>query len=373
MPALISNRLGQWFGRRATSGVARRFGIVALGGLLPCLPLACNAPGYTTGNKPPNPNQRPGANVDPNVQVYTDGPVGWASVNDLGQDGTTGGGDATPVTVMTLADFTTAVSGTTPGVIQLAAPIMGSVKVGSNKTILGVPGIALTGHLGIDGQSNVIVRDFTVIGYNCVDNADCQSGADAVTIDRGSHHIWIDHCDISDGSDGDLDVASAADYVTISWTKFWYSGFRPGDHQFANLIGSSDQSTGDKGHLRVTWHHDWWAQGVGERMPRARYGEIHLFNNLYTSVPSAYCVGLGVNANFLIEDVVFDGVSKAFNTNDFSNAQSVLVSFAVLFEDGTYPAGDVGTAVFTPPYDYTLEPAENVKMTVMANVGPSMH
>jgi len=318
----------------------------------------------------PNPNQRPDTTVSSDVQVYTDAPIGWASVNDLGQDGTNGGADADPVTVTTLADFTAVVTGTTPGVVVLGASITGSVKVGSNKTIKGMPGVALTGHLGIDNSVNVIVRDFTVVGYNCTDNPDCQSGADAVTIDRGSHHIWVDHCDISDGSDGDLDVASQADYVTISWTKFWYSGFRAGDHQFANLIGSSDQATSDAGHLRVTFHHVWWDVGVGERMPRARYGQVHLFNNLYTAVPSSYCIGVGINVSILMEDLVFDGVTKTMNTSDFSSPQSVALSFANLYEDGTYPSADVGANVFTPPYQYTVQPASDVKMTVMMNVGP---
>jgi pectate lyase len=318
----------------------------------------------------PNMNQRPGANVDSNVQVTTTSPIGWASVNDLGQDGTTGGGDAAPVMVSTLADLQAAVAGDTPAVIQLAASFTGSVKgIGSNKTIQATPGIVLTGHLGLSGSINVILQNLTVVGYNCNDNADCQSGADAVTIDRGSHHIWVDHCDISDGSDGNLDVVGASDYVTISWTKFWYSGERPGGHQFSDLIGSADQDTGDAGHLRVTWHHDWWGQRVVERMPRARYGLVHLFNNLYTAANDDYCIGLGVNANILVEDVVFDGVRATFDTTSFSNAASVLASFADEYVS-SFPAPDRGTGVFTPPYDYTLQPADEVEATVMQNAGP---
>jgi pectate lyase len=181
--------------------------------------------------------------------------------------------------------------------------------------------------------------------------------------------VWVDHCSISDGSDGNLDVASGADYVTISWTKFWYSGRRPGGHQFSNLIGSSDNQTSDMGHLRVTFHHDWWADGVGERMPRVRFGQVHLFNNLYTSAQNSYCVGLGVNANILIEDTVFDGVRTTIETSGFSNAASVVASFANLYV-AAYPSPDVGTGVFSPPYPYTVQPAEMVLTTVMENAGP---
>jgi pectate lyase len=331
---------------------------------------ACGAPGYSGGFKP-NDNQREGApSVTADVEIYAAAPMGWASVDALDQNGTTGGGDTVPVTVTSLEDFTLAVAGTAPGVVVLGVSVTGKVKVGSNKTVRGIPGVVFSGHLGLDGSVNVIVRDLKIVGNNCNDDPDCQSGDDAMTIDSRAHHVWIDHCDISDGSDGNLDVSSGSDYITISWTKFWYSGFRPGGHQFSNLIGSSDNTVSDLGHLRVTFHHDWWADGVGERMPRARFGQIHLFNNLYTSVPSSYCVGLGVNANILIEDTVFSRPPRPVNTSSFSNAESVMAGFANLYEQGSYAVPDVGAPVFSPPYVYTLQPAAVVEATVMENVGP---
>jgi pectate lyase len=333
--------------------------------------IACSAPGYVDGFTP-NPNQRDGVVVSSDVQLYTDAPIGWASVADLGLDGTTGGGAAAPVMVATLMDLTTAVAGTAPAVVQLGASITGSVKIGSNKTVLGAPGVVFTGHIGVSGSSNVIVRDLTIVGNNCNDNADCQSGADAVTIDHEAHHVWFDHCDVSDGSDGNLDTASAADYVTISWTKFWYSGNRPGGHQFSNLIGSSDSATGDAGHLRVTWHHDWWADHVGERMPRVRYGQVHLFNNLYTAAGNNTCVGLGVGANLLMEDEVFDGVARTIDLTH-ADASSVAVSFANVYTGGTRASAERDGAVFTPPYPYTLQSADDVEATVRAGAGPQPH
>jgi pectate lyase len=311
-----------------------------------------------------------GPAVDRSVDVYTSAPIGWASVNDLGQDGTTGGGDESPSMAGTLDELTAAAMGTNPAVIQLTASMEGSVRIGSNKTIQGMPGVVFTGHFGFSHSANVILRNLTIVGNDCTDvvpPATCQegAGADAVTIST-SHHIWVDHCDISDGSDGNLDIVSASDYVTVSWTKFWYRG-RPGDHQFSNLIGSSDGDTGDAGHLRVTFHHDWWGDQVVERMPRARFGQIHLFNNLYTAAGSLYCVGVGVNANMLLENNAFIGVRVPVDVTRFVNAASVAVSYGNLF-DGL--VADHGTAVFTPPYPYTIEPATDVQNTVSQNAGP---
>ena len=84
--------------------------------------------------------------------------------------------------------------------------------------------------------------------------------------------------------------------MTVSWTKFRYSASRvsryTGEvHHFSNLVGGSDSKTSGAGHLRVTWHHDWWADHVVERQPRVRFGDVHVFNSLYTSTGDNYCIG----------------------------------------------------------------------------------
>lgn len=98
---------------------------------------------------------------------------------------------------------------------------------------------------------NVIMRNLKIVGYNCSDSpSDCSAGNDAVHVDAQAAHLWFDHLDISDGSDGNLDVTHGSDFITISWTKFHYSGRRPGGHQFCNLIGHVDTNgTEDTGHL----------------------------------------------------------------------------------------------------------------------------
>jgi pectate lyase len=204
---------------------------------------------------------------------------------------------------------------------------------------------------------------------SAVAEMNCSGGADAVTLGSASHHVWFDHCDISDGSDGNLDVVSASDYVTISWTKFWYRGRTEG-HQFSNLIGSDDSDTRDAGHLTVTFHHDWWADKVQERMPRARYGRVHVFNSLYTASGNSYCIGAGVNVNILAESNVFSGVKDPIDTTDFANQATVAMSYANLYQLGSLPSPELGMGAFVPPYPYTLQPASDVEVTIRNNVGP---
>jgi pectate lyase len=316
----------------------------------------------------PVPGGHRAANVQPSLP--TPGPVGWASVDALGQNGTTGGGALPPVVVSSLEELVSAVAGTNPAVIRLARSISGAVAIGSHKTIEGAPGVVFQGHLELAGSVNVIVRGLTVRGYNCVDRSPCKRGADAVSVTAAAHHIWFDHCDISDGSDGNLDITHRSDYVTVSWTKFWYSSRRAAGHQYSNLISSSDAAIEDAGYLRVTFHHNWWAENVMERMPRVRFGRIHVFNNLYTCAGNQYCIGLGIDSHILAENNAFLGVQNPINSFEFSNDQSVLISRGNLFQDTVGTTEGKGSAVFVPPYPYRLAAADTVQAAVTSGAGP---
>jgi len=293
--------------------------------------------------------------------------VGFATQNGS----TTGGGTATPMVVTTASALSSALSNASVSVIELNGSVSGSFNIPSNKTLQGACGARATinGHVGIGARSNVIVRNLVIVGLNCTDNSDCQQGEDSLEIGQSSR-VWVDHCDISDGSDGNLDIVNASDYVTVSYTKFWYRGRSQG-HQFSNLVGNSDNSPSDAGHLRVTWHHDWWADKVIERQPRVRYGQNHLFNNLWTSTGNNYCVGVGANSNILVENSVFIGVSDPIESSSYSNGSSVVHQQGNLYTSTSGMTGDLrGTSVFAPPYTYSMDAASAVEANVRANAGP---
>jgi len=287
--------------------------------------------------------------------------VGWASTSG----GTAGGGNASPVTVSSLSQLNSAARGSSPAVIRVSGKIAGTVQVGSNKTILGLCGAQIDGSLDLTGSSNVIVRNLTVVGFNCSDNGSCSGGADAIHVESSARHLWFDHLDVSDGSDGNLDVTHGSDLITISWTKFHYSGRRGGGHQFCNLIGHDDANGGeDSGHLNVTFDHVWWADNVDQRMPRVRYGKVHVFNSLYTASGDSACVEVGVSCNIRLENSVFSGVSNAIDSSH-ANGASIIQSI------GNQGANrNIGGAAFAPPYPYTLDPTTSVSAEVMAGAGP---
>jgi pectate lyase len=299
--------------------------------------------------------------------------VGWASVNERGQNGTTGGGTAAPVVVTSTSALNAAAAGTAPAVIHVSGSLSGTFTIGSNKTVVGVCGAVLRGHVHISGSVNVIVRNLKVVGNNCSDSPDdCSAGADAMSITNNAHHIWVDHLDVSDGSDGNLDVNAGSDLVTISWTKFSYSTRRsdplqgPSGHRFSNLIGSGDNVTTDVGRLRVTFHHSWWADNVDQRMPRTRFGNIHVFNNLYTSSGNSYCTNAGIQTHLLVENNVYIGVNRPLSPD----ANGDMLARGNLFTNTT-PANPVANGTgFTPPYSYTLDVTGSLAATIRAQAGP---
>jgi pectate lyase len=310
--------------------------------------------------------------------------VGWAAVNGMGTATTTGGGDATPQIVTTLDAFKAAVAGTTPAVVYLNAKLEpSSIAVGSNKTIVGICGAEIHGHLGISKASNVIVRNVKIVGYavgDCTKDPSfdaavgCSSGADAVSITGASHHVWFDHTDISDGTDGNLDTNAGSDFITISWTKFHYTprtdnvgndSTGAGGHRFSNLVGSADDVPGDVGHLNMTWHHDWWAENVNQRMPRTRHGKIHVVNNLYTSSGNSYCTNSGNLASLLVENNIYSGVKNPLQPD--ANGDMLARNNVFMNTSGTTTANGTG---FTPPYSYTPEATGALAAAIMSGAGP---
>jgi len=100
--------------------------------------------------------------------------------------------------------------------------------------------------------------------------------------------------------DGELDITNASDLVTVSWNRF-------ADHDKVMLIGSSDSATADIGKLRVTLHHNVFARVI-QRMPRVRFGQVHVFNNYYDLVDTAgygYSWGVGIQSQIYAQNNFF--------------------------------------------------------------------
>lgn len=248
---------------------------------------------------------------------------------------TTGGAGGTSVTVSTLSELQSALKSSgkkeiyIKGAIQLTSMLR--VDRQSNKTLYGLPGSSLysnertnasnTGILYFKNCSNIIIRNVT---FKSAGAYDCD-GNDNLCFEN-CQNMWVDHCDFQDGVDGNFDCKKQSDNICVSWCKFHYlkapmSGGSGGasDHRFTNLWGSDDKYTDDRGKLRTTFVCCWWGEGCKERMPRVRYGQVHIVNCLWNSSVTNYCVAAGQEAQVYVEKSAFIGVKNPITDYDNSN------------------------------------------------------
>ena len=275
--------------------------------------------------------------------------AGFATQNG----GTTGGKGYSEVTVDNVSDLKSYAKAGNKIIYVKPGTYMGPVEVGSNVTIYGYQGAIIaqpsTGSaMKLSGSKNVIIRNLKFKGAGAHDDDD----EDCLQVNHESKNVWIDHVDVYDGHDGNLDITNASDYVTISWTKFSYTSASTG-HQFSNLIGNSKTKTSDRGHLNVTIHHTWWADGVVERMPRVRFGKVHVANNLFDSKNASYCVRAAIEADIRIERNVFIGVQKALDLYTSDGAITAAQMIENYEENVKKPQSGTGTA-FKPSYSMSL-------------------
>lgn len=249
-------------------------------------------------------------------QYDANAPLGFAK-------SVTGGKGGSCVTVKSSSELKSALekSGKLEIYVSGAIEFTSLMKIKSvkDKTLYGLPGSYLysnkqdastSGILYFSEADNFIMRNMTFKGpgaYDC-------DGNDHLCLDKCTN-VWIDHCDFQDGVDGNFDCKNASDNICVSWCRFHYlkapkAGGSGGsnDHRYTNLWGSSDSATGDRGKLKTTFVCCWWDEGCVERMPRVRFGQVHLVNCLWSSSKASYCVGLGQESMCYVEKCAFINV-----------------------------------------------------------------
>ncbi|OLF16310.1 pectate lyase family protein [Actinophytocola xanthii] len=268
--------------------------------------------------------------------------------------GTTGGGNASPVTVSSSSALISAMQASGAAVIRVNGmiSISGMQDIASNKTLIGVgSGSGITGGgVDVDGVSNVIIQNL-----NFRDWAD-----DAVNVQDGSTRIWIDHNNFSNGYDGAVDIKRGSDYITVSWNRFF-------NHDKAMLLGHSDgNASQDRGHLRVSYHHNWF-DGTNQRHPRVRFGNpVHVYNNYYDAVGD-YGVASTVEAGVLVEGNYFENTDSPCELGQGSSPAGSLVARNNHFvNSGTCATGGSVNGI---PYSYSLDAASSVKSIVEGGAG----
>jgi pectate lyase len=198
------------------------------------------------------------------------------------------------------------------------------LKVGSNKTLVGIGSSAFLNRIGIviQTKSNVVIRNikFTmknvpiertdenkIVGWvngtaKTLSDPDCigiQADDTSVTAaDRKVRHIWIDHCEFYnddpavmtdvDRYDGLTDGKNDASDITVSWNYYH-------DHHKASLMGKGNSDDYDR---HITYSHNYF-QNIASRLPLIRFGKVHMLNNYM--VTSENGTNARINSDVYIE------------------------------------------------------------------------
>lgn len=307
----------------------------------------------------------------------------------------TGGQGGTEVTVSTKSELLTALKSSGKKVIYVKGEIeftgLEKVKNASDKTVIGLAGAALvnsthtdvvanTGILSFSSCNNIIIRNLTFRAAGAYDI----DGNDNLEL-QGCQRVWVDHCDFQDGVDGNFDCNNGSDYICVTWCRFryliepWAGGSGGSDaHCFSDLWGGSDKNAKDPGHLNTTFANCWWDEGCIERMPRVRFGKIHVVNCLYSSSVAKYCLGLGYKANIYVENSAFTSAAtkktpyKEQISNNLTD-HAITLTGCQGVADKTFSKGDVD-GLFTPSdyYTYTAFAASEVESEVSTCAGPTL-
>ena len=251
----------------------------------------------------------------------------------------------------------------TGGVLSNGKTVDEECEYNTRQTIIDLTGDAdesyrSSGIFTLKRCSNIIIRNLKFVGPGSVD----VGGNDLITCTY-TDHLWVDHCEFTDGMDGNFDITLQSDFVTVSWCKFNYTD-RSYDHQYTCLISSSDQSPLDTLKLNVTFADCIWGEGITARTPMVRYGKIHLLNCYWTCGGCNYPLNPRVGSEIRIEGCYFGaGVKKILRGATTAIAWQWVDNYVT----ETYSCEDNGEVVM--PYAYSVIDARDVPAMLMADNG----
>lgn len=292
--------------------------------------------------------------------LFSQSPVGFASMNG----GTTGGASGTTVTATTKADLVSYAGSNQAYVIQISDTIEldlhDMVLVTSNKTIVGIGTAAMikAGGLWINGD-NVIVRNLSIGDSYDGDWSGSTNNTDAIRIT--GQNVWIDQCDLFASANALIHLHSStdnvADFVTISNCRF-------SNQNHVIVLGESDTETACRGHLNTTIYHCWFDgrndRGINQDMPKARFGEVHVFNNYYLDVEE-HCISASFESSVIVEKNFFRSSHDPHIYTDLGagTKDPALSASGNHYEFTTGDKETYGSA-FTPSYAHSSRSREEV-------------
>lgn len=218
-----------------------------------------------------------------------------------------------------------------------------------------------SGILSLKACNNIIIRNLQFVGPGSCD----VGGVDLLAFTFCTN-MWVDHCEFTDGLDGNFDITNDTDFCTISWCKFSYTE-RAFVHMNTNLVGYNDND--GIGKLNITFAYNNWGKGCNQRMPMVRNGRVHMLNNYYTCKGAAATINPRTGSEVLIEGNFFDeGIKNVFKENGASSVEWVKDSNRI----GREAKEPMTMGIVKIPYQYSVVKATKLPSMMKKGVGATL-
>lgn len=280
-----------------------------------------------------------------------------------------------------------AVADDTPKHVTFAADmtitLASEIRPGSNTLIDGrgrvvtITGGPTTGGLIIQGVSKVTITDLTLTGFGDLAQTSSNAPEDAIIIEA-STDVWLHHLDISRAADKAIAVQAGSVGVTVSCTRIH-------DQEQTFQIGAQFGGEDVDSVQTVTAHHNYF-DGTGYRNPVVSYGQAHVYNNYYRDWASYGARSQRIGQMLFEGNVAFGArdpniteyTTPGNGCNDAGTRCDDRDGYVKLVGNATLPGSitlrykeNQPAAVFTPPYAYTAEIAnQGLADRITAEAGP---
>ena len=318
--------------------------------------------------------EAPAKKVELPPREWPDVADGFASVNAMGQNGTTGGAGGYVVTVTNQADLERYAMVPDPCIIRVKGTIKitpkpdpvtyyekmtpKEVHVASDKTIIGVgtTGEIVNGGFFLrPGTHNVIIRNLTIRDtYVKGDWIGKTQDDDGLQMD-GAHHVWVDHCHFTRHGDGCIDSRLGTTYLTVSWCIF-------SNHNKTFGMGWHKPVTSQN-----TLHHNWFRETACRNPRTGGCLRLHLYNNFLQDVGTRG-QWAGEGTHMLIENSLYENVTNPH----YARGAGSLVVTGNVYRNCRGSRDTRGSATFDPAkfYKYTLDKAKDLPAILAKYAGP---
>jgi len=313
---------------------------------------------------------------------WSDVADGFASLDGMGQNGTTGGAGGKTVTVTNQVELVRYARAIEPYIIRVKGAIKLTPKpnpitryerltpkeihVASDKTIIGVgkTGEVVNGgfFLGPDVH-NVIIRNLTIRDtFLKGDWGGMRQDDDGLQMDT-AHHVWVDHCHFTRHGDGCLDSRLGTTYVTVSWCIF-------SNHNKTFGIGWDKDVRG-----QMTIHHNWFRNTSCRNPCTEQVIRAHLYNNYLQNVGTRGHWSRS-GTNMILQNTLFENVNNPHRVAGCHDGRCknicALVATGNIYRNTRGRRETRGRVYFDPSkfYAYTLDEAKDLPGILAKYAGP---